>query len=643
MSLARFVPLAILFTVMAFPVVEAQDVPKPTTRPAGENIITLDEIKPGMKGVGWTVFEGTEPVEFPLEVIDVVRNFGLGKDAILILAGGRVEKTGIISGMSGSPVYIEGRLAGAVSFGWPYAEEAICGVTPIQEMLDAHADVPRAPAGADAMNRLPEGCTDLERGYGWLKKLVTERMGDKGEPAKRPYPTTAPEAAPSSVRPQRLVCPVWYTGVSDEAAAFAQELLGPFSMLVSSGAGLSDDAPQTPLKAGDAVGMRFVGGDVDISGVGTVTVRMGNRVLALGHGMLQAGKVDIPMTAARIHTVIPSVMTSFKLGSALDEVGRFTTDTATGLSGVLGESARMTPVRFNVIPNASFSDLMTANGVARTPGSRPADGAGSFNFRVIDHYELGPRLAAIAAYGLMTRDGALPNESTLAYRVRVRVAGHDDVVFSDFAAGGSSAFEFIYDLMDALYYLTNNPFKEVHLEGIELDVAWSQGNRVARLKSLRLDKTEIEPGETVEIEVILQPWRGEDFTHTFRFTVPEDAVPGKRTLIIGDYNTELRVKVYRNIKRYVPTTIDQLLDVISEPRDRTKLHAWLLTPEVGVVMDDTELPALPSSALMIVATGRQTGVAPTFGALTVGATSLDYVLTGSQSVPVEILEKEVFP
>jgi hypothetical protein len=360
-----------------------------------EKYIATDKIVPGMKGYGITVFEGTERERFEVEVLGVLKNVWPKGDIILVRAEHpTLSRTNIISGMSGSPVYIEGKLAGALAFSWYFAKEPIAGVTPIHEMLKIAEDEKGQKRAQAAGRPWPKGepvARVLLRGA-----VAAERR----QPLAKDF-GPGPERKGFSLEP--LATPVAVSGFSKNTLALLERNLGHLGLIFTQGdAGTApaeqEETPkETALEPGAAVCIKFMEGDLSMSGVGTVTAKIGEQVLCLGHAFLGEGTVDLPMALAVVHTVMPRQDRSFKFFSALETVGRFTQDQRTGLLGRLGEEAKMFPVALQV-----KSEL----------------GEETYNVKVIDHPLMTPWLLSSVAYDVISGQRRVPLENTLSYELK---------------------------------------------------------------------------------------------------------------------------------------------------------------------------------------------------------------------------------
>ena len=596
-------------------------------------IIALDELRPGMKGTAKTVFSGTKVESFPIEIVDVVRNLDVGRDAILIRSSDpRLLRYGIAQGMSGSPVYVDGRLAGAISFSFKFAKEPLGGVTPIQDMLDALADddgpAASRPAARTPRMPLPREADELAF-HRVAARLLRERYRDSDTSGPLPWYAT-PAAEPDATdygNALPLETPVWVQGLSGKALKMLEESLSPMNMIpLAAGPGGVEAGPPPPLEPGSVIGVRMAEGAADVTAMGTVTARIGDRLLAFGHGLLSEGEVDFTMAAGKVHTVVSSMMASFKIGTAMNTVGRFRRDTPSGVVGHLGEGADMIPITF------AFKG-------EPPQGDAPGGDADTFAYRVTRHPDFAGRLIPIIALALAQRQGELPEENTVHYSVSIELAGHRAITFEDDACGRSSTMGLAMDVMAVISDLLRNPYEDVVINKVDMALSWRRGMRKANIKDLRIVTPEARPGEDIEIEVTLAPFRKKLEKTRITVTVPDDTIPGPRMLVVGDAETAIRMDIFENIRRASPESVDAFIDLVNTPRDRRTLSAWLVRDDVGMASDEGELPGLPGSVLALLAEAPRTGMAPLFDSAT-AEVETPYVLTGRQTITIDVLEKE---
>ncbi|KPJ58204.1 MAG: hypothetical protein AMS15_08970 [Planctomycetes bacterium DG_23] len=582
---------------------------------AGEQeYMEVDKIVPGMKGYGFTVFEGTKRERFEIEVLGVLKNVWPKGDMILVRAEHPIlSRANIISGMSGSPVFIEGKLAGALAFSWYFAKEPVAGVTPIHEMLKL---------------------TEVETGG--KPKRVTREVWPQGEPIARVLlrggraaegrQPSAGDIAPAreakgfSLEP--LATPVALSGFSKDTLQLLERNLGPLGLIFTQGeaggaAEGEEVAEEAPLEPGAVVCVKFMEGDLRMSGVGTVTTKIGERVLCFGHSFLGEGSVDLPMALGVVHATMPRQDQSFKFFTATKTVGRFTQDERTGLLGQMGEEAKMFPVTLAV-----KSEL----------------GEEAYDVQVIEHPLLTPWLIGSAVYDVLSARRNVPLENTLSYEFKLVLEKQDPIIWQDTYAGPWSAEGAAMDVIALTEILLNNPFSEVKITEVHLSAQLVEQQESALIESVEIEKMEVEPGEVLKVKVRLRPHKGEAVEKEMEIKVPEDAAPGKRILSVSDFATSKMMDVSEAPGRYQPRDLNALLEILREEMKPRGLVVRLSSAKAGLVISGKELPCLPGSVFHIMSYPRKTGVSTAFESLK-SEEETAWVLSGFHKIPIDVVKK----
>ncbi len=452
-------------------------------------ILPLEAIKPGMKGKGLSVFAGSKIEEFDVEIIGILTNNSPKRNAILArLSGRNLENTGILQGMSGSPVYIDGKLIGAVAFGFAYAKEPIAGITPIGEMLAIAAEAPKGAAPA-AGPRLP-----------FSSSLSFRRIVE----AHRDYFSPAQPLESAGGLGTTLPVPLFFSGfparILDEVRPVFAGL--GFRPLAASSAdsprqrtGITLETDLT-LREGEPLAIQLVSGDLDLSAIGTVTHVDGARVFAFGHPLYNLGPVEYGMARAEILTVLPALDTSFKIGAVGNLIGTIIQDRTAGAYGEIGRHPKLVPLNLTL-----------------TPETGPAR---EFRLKLASDKLLTPLLTNMSIAALLDSEGRSLGDLTLELRGDVTLdttpvqSVHIEDLFTGNLGSASSA---LSNLVTAVvYYLTNNEFRSVGIQRIDLNVRLSEQPKAALLERVWLDRYEVAPGETVRIKLFLKTYRGESFS-----------------------------------------------------------------------------------------------------------------------------------
>ena len=572
----------------------------------------LSQVKPGMKGRGKSVFQGKAIEDFEAEILGVLENHSPKRNIILARLKGRgLESTGIIAGMSGSPVYVDGKLIGAVAYGFSFSKEAIAGITPIGEMLAIETAPAEPRTGAAAPIILREDTSQQELSGAYL------RMMESSPGPAKPGSMFAPLELP-------LVLGGFSAGAFERARAF----FGPMGFLaVRGGSGgqiRPSGAPAEPsLREGDAVGVQFVGGDLDISAVGTATYVDGTKILALGHPVYNLGNVDYAMTRAEIIAVMPSLESSSKLASAGPVIGRFSQDRTGGAAGEVGVMPRLIPLNI---------------GLQIGPSSRK-----DFKLRLVADKFLSPALINMAVSGLVTSEERSYGDISLDFQADVFLdKGGPGVHLEDVFSGS-------YDnppvnlsglLASVVHYLLNNEFKDVGIFRIDLNVKSLAENRQASLKRVLLDKYEVTPGEPILLKVFYRTQKEENLMEEVTVVAPALPAGSEFHILVGDAASIQQVeRAQYRIQEFVPRSLDQLVRLLSNLRKNNRIYFRIMTPKPGLFLKGEELPNLPPTLKTMFASPRASAAGLTeITRSTLGEyqIAIPYVFKGGATIPVRI-------
>lgn len=472
-----------------------------------KNIMPVSEVKRGMRGYGLTVFHGTKIEKFDVLVLGVLKKMNTGRDLIMVRVGGGIissRGTGIIGGMSGSPVYINGKLIGAISYGATFAKEPVGMVTPIVDMLEAwDSNLPKHATGYSSAQSLPE---PLTIDGATVNKVEIDLDGrnprgiDEGTLYMRPLMTT-----------------MMVSGMSQRGIDKLADILKPFNIRPMAGPGGASDPDaeiDSSLKPGAAVGMSLASGDIDLTGIGTVTYNRGGRILAFGHPMLGIGAVDAPMTTAYITDVLSSYYSSNKMGASIKTVGRIFQDRPWCIAGALGASPKTIPVTINIKDEAFKRDRV-------------------YQIKVINHPLLAPRLIALVTNEAIYNIHPTPGDATaeVSYDViadQVGKISRSNVFFDP----ASVDLQTTMDISSLLQLLSANKFQPLDVHSVNLRVKiWDKRN-TATIDRIFVKKSEFEPGETVDVGVVMRPYKAERITKNYKVKIPATAADGKIILTV---------------------------------------------------------------------------------------------------------------
>lgn len=564
--------------------------------------ISVDQIQPGMKGVAYTVFEGTKPEPMDLEVLGVMKNMNGPKgDIILIrLKGKKVEYTGVVAGMSGSPVYIEGKLAGALAFRiGEFSKEPIAGVTPISQMLEINA-----------MDR--SGVIDTPTAHS--SASVPSKTSGPGQPSNLPGAGFANYLKP-------IETPLVFNGFSEETIRQFAPQFASAGIVPVMGAGSVSDAKQPePMEPGSAVSAILVRGDMDIAATCTVTYMDPQRLLACGHPLLQYGMVDMPMTKANVLATLPSPLNAFKIVNATEPVGSFVQDRHTGILGVFGKEPQMIPVTLNI-------------------HGGPTDK--QFHYEVLNNARLSPVAMMATVFNALRGMNEYGEETTYRMNGMISVKGFPDVTLQNMFApiDGSSPGAMLVALSvgDRFSRIFDNPWERPNIKGVQLDFDIVKERRWARLENVRTDLTEARPGDEITVEAVMRPYRGERIVRQIKLHVPTSTSKGPLRILVSDGDTLDR---FRRNGPALGRKLDlaSTIAILNKEHSNNRLYVSLLEADPEAMVADKVMPTLPLSVMNVMEGMRGTQEMVVLGESSVNeaSTPLDYVVSGAQLLTINI-------
>jgi hypothetical protein len=544
-------------------------------------LLPVDQVRAGMTGVGRTVFEGTRVEEFGVEILGVLRNTGAGQSVVMArLSGPRLDRTGVAAGMSGSPVYVDGRLLGAVALGFPFSKETIAGITPIEEMLQAtRAATPRPASARLAWPGRLVPALDRETLLGVLRGSAPAMLAMPTDWARLAGGAPAETLSP-------LPLPLTCAGVGTSAfESVRQALSGSAFAPVQWQADSGQSAASEPVP-GAAVSLSLIQGDIDVSATGTITHVDSGQLYAFGHALYNLGPTRFPMRKAYVHAVLPSLYQSWKIASAAEVVGTFEQDRLTGVAGRLGSPPRMVPVEI---------DLTTSRGDAR-----------HYRLQVVDDELLTPGLVYLALLStLQTSERAL-GAATMRVDARLSLAGRAEVRIEDLLAGQQPAQEAAAVVASPLVALVTNDFERVQIDKIAVRVLAQEADGRAALERAWLDRAgPYRSGTSLTLKLQLRTRRGQRVIRSADVALPAQLSPGRYTLAVMDADTTMRIDARDLRQPYAPRTLDQLLRVLNGLRRTSHVYIRLLRAEEGAVVAGEYMPALPPSVLSVLQTNPQ--------------------------------------
>jgi SpoIVB peptidase S55 len=586
-----------------------------TLAPATE-IFPVKDLAPGMNGYTLSdLGDGQGVQRFDVEIVGVLKSYAPKQDLILArIQSDAIQKTGIIAGMSGSPVYVDGRLVGALAYGWPFSREPICGITPIQSMLDIRKapSAPPVPIGGTATRAAEFLSAFRERDFaGAMTALLTPLSGEPAGAGWSPLPlpvSFSGTAAPGSL----------FDSVAEAAGWLAAPSGSSASVPGAAGAAPSASDAVDRLEPGSAVAAVLLSGDMVLSATGTVTWVDGNSILAFGHPFLSMGPVDMPMARAEVLTVLPSLYRSFKFSSTGPPLGSVSQDRSTGILGSFGKPPTMVPVTIR----------MTSEDVPPQ----------TFKFEVVHNSMLTPILLGLATDSVLTTLEKRAGERTIVWKSSISTedrAVRWDSVFSGLAARE----EAVGSLALLTNYLMANEFHDLSIKGVEIEIVHSDRLQSARIVHVEAQRERVRPGDSVPVWIDLEDFRGGPRRVVMTAKVPEDAPPGPLTVFVGDGNAATAY----DLALYPPDphSLDQVLDFLSRMRPPNTLNLLAYRSAPGAVVNGEALPDLPPTRAALLRDRGPGDGTPDLGYLRLQAESIEQPVpvTGSARLNLEVLPR----
>lgn len=587
--------------------------------PKAPDLFPLEDLRPGMKGIARTVFSGSETQEFNVEILGVLPGFpGPRQSAIIAkLTGSNVEKTGVFAGMSGSPVYIDGKIVGAIAFSFPFSREPIAGITPIKQMIDLFD---KGTENAKPKEPRPVSFAQLA-GTDWKPNLP--------KPAVSSVSLLAPVSAGSPLMPllgqqmTPIATPLVFSGITQESLSmFAPQLVANGLLPVS---GVGGSAAITPLAEvngntfppGSSISVQLVRGDYSLAAAGTVTMRDGDRIYAFGHPFLSLGASDMPMTESSVVTVISNVNNSFKLSVPGRMVGAISQDRASGIFGLLRQAPKMIPVKINLHTSRDRTE--------------------TFTYEVASDSFLTPLLLNITLFNTITSSERALGESTISVKGEIRVKGQETIQIDRRFSASNAPIMASGSIAAPVSSLLASGFDDVQLDGITLDISSSETKYAGTLERITLDRTEVRRGEKIEVQAYVRTESGKQFVQRIPVQIPDDAALGQLLVFVGDGGV---LQEGSPAKSFVPQDLGQLVKAINTVKKSDRLYVKLFRITSGAVIGTSELPSLPPSMVATLNSDRTSGGYTPTVLSPVSETELppaEFVISGQQLIAIDVV------
>lgn len=573
----------------------------------------VGEVREGMRGTARTVFSGTKIEDFSVEILGTIPNWiAPGQDIIIgRLSGANAERTFVFSGMSGSPVYIDGKLVGAISYSFPFAKEPIAGITPFEQMVSLVESKAATPSNSRPAFTYGELSAPIWRPQ-FNAAAGSRSFNSNSSLAERTGSTMIPIASPLA-----------FAGISRTTLdMFADELRAAgFSPIMAGSA----DTSLSPLKqfdsntllGGDSVVVHLSRGDVSIAAAGTVTARIDRSIYAFGHQFFGLGSADLPMSESRVVTVIPNANNSFKLTVPEAMVGAMTQDRNTGVFGELGRNAKMLPVRVNTITSRGRAERVV--------------------FESAFDNMLTPLIVNVGIINAVNGFERSIGEMSIKMRGRISIKGEESVELNRRFTGPQAGMLASSAPAVPIGALIRANFPGLDITGIDVEMIVEEGTRSATLDRLTVDQTRVKPGDTVEFTYFERTSSGTITPHKGKVVIPSDAIAGSMTLTVADGSA---IQQTSNAASFVPANAAELIAAINRIKHNDQLYVVLSRTSTGTVIGSSELPNLPPSALATINNDRSAGGTKATTTTVLFENRLPEstnIITGSQSITIEVV------
>ena len=595
---------------------------EPTSNP---KLMPLEQVRPGMKGHGMSVFQGTKAERFEVEVLGTLEGVPNPKQSLVIarLTGPQVDRTGVFAGMSGSPVYIDGQLVGAVAYAFPFAKEAIAGITPIKYMIDIfeQGETEQAPRSSQHVSFTTLIGQSATGSVDSLRSLSSVQVGARAVTGDALAPYIGQTMVP-------IATPVTFTGIPQNVVdAFAGDLRKIGIQPIAGVGGGSSLGPmvaanENTLAAGSSVSVQLVRGDFTIDAAGTVTYRDGARIYAFGHPFLSSGSTNWPMAESSIVTVVPNLNNSFKLSAAGNLVGSISQDRATGVYGQLGDKPRLVPVRLKVHTSRNKTETYT--------------------FEIVSDPFLTPLLTRMTMFSAIAATERQIGSQTLKLTGNIAINGQPDIKLDNsFTSPNGAAMFAVNAVAQPLAVLLNSGFNALDLSGIDIDVTSLDSRSSGSLNRLWIDKTEVRRGESIEMQAFARNDNGTEFVERIPLEIPADSPIGPLVIIVGDGASLNQTDRSQPSAEFSPRDLGQLVRAINKLKKNNRLYVRVMRAGTGAIVNNEEMPVLPPSMLATLGSSRTSGGYTSLSVATLAEHELppsQFMISGQQTITINVVK-----
>jgi len=565
--------------------------------PAKTQIMPESQVKPGMHGTAYTVFEGTQPEPIDVEILGVLSSMNGPKSDVILarLRGKKIEYTGVVAGMSGSPVYIDGKLVGAIAYRiGEFSKEPIAGITPIGSMLEI-----------DELDK--SAANDVSHRSGSEQHPVSATSG----PGLPTQSDAASAGYANLLKP--IDTPLVFSGFRDDTMRlFAKDFSAAGIVPVMGAGSVTNDKQPEPIEPGSAVSALLVRGDMSIAGTCTVTYVDESHLLACGHPILQSGNINMPMTKARVLATLPSPQNSFKIVNTTETIGSFVQDRHTGIMGRFDTKPQMIPV------------TLTVHGV-----SHPK----TFHYEVLNNAKITPAAMMATVFNALQGMNEYGEDTTYRLAGNISVLSYPKLsvqnMFAPLDGNTPTAYNIAVSIGEHFSRIFDNPYDTPRIEGVELNFDLVPDRRSARLETARTDVTEARPGDEIIIETLLRPYRGESLVRQIPVKIPTSTPKGTLRILISDGETLDKMhRVSKDMSRRLD--LGSTIALLNKEHSNSQVYVSLLEANPQAMVDDKVMNVMDGMR------GTQDMVVVGESAVNEASAPVNYVVSGAQVITLTI-------
>ncbi len=583
--------------------------------------IDPSEIKRGMRGYGLTVFQGTKIERFDVEVVSVMKNFQPGRDAILIMCDDpRFDLAKGVQGVSGSPVFFNERLAGAMAFGWPYGVQPLYGVTPIRQMLDVQKTGIASKKSLESDRR---ASMTFDKSY--YENLMRETLLTKEDltrVAKAAGLIKSDLHLNQSKGPVSLLSPsLTVNGLNSQALAVFQEAIPGLSLATGLSAGSGDEGnSEVTLERGSAITVPLITGDLNSAVLGTVTEVIDGNVYAFGHAWNSTGQSAWPMATGYIHTFVNRNNISFKLGTAMNVVGSLLADETAAVYGQVGDKVDMTPVTIEM--RWDYIDTVK-----------------TFEMQIAQDDSIGAMLAAVSVVNSLLYRGQMPTVHSLKYEGRVEFDRGPALTYSNMSSGAGVQ-DFVIDMLQPLSIISLNPYEKVRITKVDFRVTMTDQDSLHYIKNMDLARQVYAPGETIHAKMTLEPLREPEYVKTFSLSLPKDLKEGKYKINVGSYLNYMSDLQKTQPQKFRAYDLEGIQRVMQERLNITRngLYMTMALPKDSIMIEGETFNHLPPTRAMLLDNTSRAKDGVVFGSLLTAHHPTDYLVMGKATFDIVVKE-----